>query len=91
MTIPACLLENVAAIGEGGADFITVHARTKADGYSTPARWEWLARIKEVSHIPIVANGDINNVDDYLRCVEISGCKDVMLGRGTLASPRSCW
>jgi len=81
------LFENVTAIEEAGADFITVHARTKADGFNAPARWEWLARIKEMSHIPIVANGDINSVDDYMRCIDISGCKDVMIGRGAVSSP----
>jgi len=81
------LFENVAAIGEGGADFITVHARTKADGYVPPARWEWLAKIKEVSPMPVVANGDINSVDDYRRCIEISGCKSVMIGRGAVSNP----
>ena len=81
------IFENVAALGEAGADFITVHARTKADGYGTPARWEWLAKIKEVSRVPVVANGDINSVEDYIRCMEISGCKDVMIGRGAVSSP----
>ncbi len=81
------LFENVAAIGEAGADFITVHARTKTDSYSSPARWEWFARIKETSPIPLVANGDINSVEDYLRCVDISGCSDVMIGRGAVSSP----
>lgn len=85
------LFENVAAIGEAGADFITVHARTKSDSYSSPARWEWLARINEVSHIPLVANGDINSVGDYLRCKNISGCKDVMIGRGAVSSPGLAW
>ena len=81
------LFENVAAIGEAGADFITVHARTKSDGFSTPARWEWFAGIREASRVPIVANGDIKSVDDYLRCIDISGCPDVMLGRGAVSSP----
>ncbi|MDT8318237.1 MAG: tRNA-dihydrouridine synthase [bacterium] len=81
------LFENVTAIEEGGADFISVHARTKSDGYSSPARWEWFARIKEVCNIPLVANGDINSVKDYLRCIEISGCSDVMIGRGAVSSP----
>ena len=81
------IFENVAAIGEAGSDFITVHARTKSDGYKSPARWEWIARIRESSSIPIVANGDINSVDDYLRCTDISGCDDVMLGRGAVSSP----
>jgi len=85
------LFENVAAIGEAGTDFITVHARTKADSYSSPARWEWFARIKEVSNIPLVANGDINSVEDYLRCIDISGCRDVMIGRGAVSSPGLAW
>ncbi|MBE9536370.1 MAG: tRNA-dihydrouridine synthase family protein [Proteobacteria bacterium] len=80
-------LENAAAIEEAGADFITVHARTRADAYSVPASWEWLARINEVSSIPIVANGDISSVEDYNRCISISGCKDVMIGRGAVSSP----
>ena len=81
------IFENVAAIEEGGADFITIHARTKADGYTRPARWESLAKIREVSHIPVVANGDINSVEDYIKCAKISGCEDVMLGRGAVANP----
>lgn len=80
-------LENAAAIEEAGADFMTVHARTRADAYSAPARWEWIARIKEASKIPVVANGDINSVEDYRRCINISGCKDVMIGRGAVSSP----
>ncbi len=80
-------LENVAAIEEAGADFITVHARTKADGYSAPARWEWIARINEATRMPVVANGDINSVEDYTRCINISGCEDVMIGRGAVSSP----
>jgi len=80
-------LENAAAIEEAGADFITVHARTKADAYSAPARWEWIARINEATRIPVVANGDIGSVEDYTRCISISGCKDVMIGRGAVSSP----
>ncbi len=80
-------IENALAVQQAGADAITVHARTRADGYSTPARWEWLARINEQTAIPVVANGDINSVEDYLRCRRISGCDDVMIGRGAVARP----
>ena len=80
-------LENAQAAEAAGADFITVHARTKVDGYKAPARWEWLAKINENATIPVVANGDINSVDDYTRCREISGCSDVMIGRGAIACP----
>lgn len=80
-------LDNALAIQEAGVNFITVHARTKIDGYKAPARWEWLAHINEAVAIPVVANGDINSVDDYIKCREVSGCEDVMLGRGAMACP----
>lgn len=80
-------LDNARAVQDAGAEFITVHARTKSDGYKAPARWEWLAHINAALSIPVIANGDINNVEDYLRCREISGCEDVMIGRGALARP----
>ncbi len=80
-------VDNALAVQEAGGDFITVHARTRADGYNFPARWEWLARINESTSISVVANGDINSVEDYLRCRQISGCDDVMIGRGAIAVP----
>jgi tRNA-dihydrouridine synthase C len=57
------------------------------EGYKPPAHWEWIAKITDVISIPVVANGEIWSVDDYKRCVEISGCRDVMIGRGAIASP----
>ncbi len=80
-------LDNAHAVADAGADFITVHARTKTDGYTAPARWEWLARINAALKIPVIANGDINSLQDYQRCLEISGCHDIMIGRGALACP----
>ncbi|MDH5217443.1 MAG: tRNA-dihydrouridine synthase, partial [Gammaproteobacteria bacterium] len=55
--------------------------------YTHPARWEWLGKINESLKIPMVANGDINSVDDFFRCREISNCQDFMLGRGAIALP----
>lgn len=80
-------LENACAVQNAGACYITVHARTKADGYRHPARWEWLARIRDHLTLPMIANGDINSLEDYRRCVQITGCRNVMLGRGALACP----
>lgn len=80
-------LENANAVQIAGASFITVHARTRRDGYRAPARWEWLARIRESLTIPVVANGDIRSVADYWRCREISGCEAVMIGRGAVSCP----
>jgi tRNA-dihydrouridine synthase C len=83
----ALALENALAIESAGACELTVHARTKVEGYKPPARWEALAPLREALTIPLIANGDIRTVDDYRRCVEASGCHDVMLGRGALCNP----
>lgn len=83
----ALSLENAQAIEAAGAAELTVHARTKVEGYKPPARWEALAPLREALTIPLIANGDIRSVEDYERCREISGCKDVMLGRGAICDP----
>lgn len=80
-------LENAQALASAGAEKLTVHARTKLEGYKAPAHWEWIARIKEVVDIPVVANGEIWTPEDALKCREISGCKDIMIGRGAIARP----
>ncbi len=84
---PGNAVDIALALQEAGADFITVHARTRDDGYRAPARWEWLRPINDALTIPVIANGDINSVDDWRRCHEISGCRHVMLGRGALMQP----
>lgn len=83
----ALALDNALAIETAGACELTVHARTKVEGYKPPARWEALAPLREALTIPLIANGDIRSVDDYRRCVEASGCHDVMLGRGAINDP----
>ena len=80
-------LRNAVAIEEAGADELVVHARSKADGYKPPAYWNEIYEIQQALNIPVVANGEIWTVDDYQRCVEQSGCQNIMLGRGLLARP----
>lgn len=75
------------ALVAGGAAEIAVHARTKTDGYKPPAYWEWIARIRECVAAPVVANGEIWSVEDARRCLDISGCDALMLGRGAVANP----
>lgn len=81
-------LENAQALQEGGAQVLTVHCRTKAQGYKPPAHWEWLARLKEEVHIPIIANGDITDRTSLLKCQEVSGCNRFMIGRAALRNPQ---
>lgn len=80
-------LDNARALNAAGITQLVVHARTKAQGYKPPAHWEWIARIAEVVDVPVLANGEIWTVADYQRCVEVSGIRDVMLGRTAMTNP----
>ena len=79
--------ECALALEAGGAEELVVHARTKADAYRPPAYWERIADICAVVKIPVVANGEIWNVQDAQRCRALSGCHTLMLGRGMVTDP----
>ncbi|MEY8251128.1 MAG: tRNA-dihydrouridine synthase [Colwellia sp.] len=80
-------IENSQAIEAAGASELTVHARTKVEGYKPPAHWQWIAKIKQSINIPVIANGDIFSAENAQKCREISGCEDIMIGRGALMLP----
>jgi tRNA-dihydrouridine synthase C len=80
-------LDCARALEAGGVQELTVHARTKLDGYRPPARWEWIAEIRQVVSVPLIANGEVWNVEDYRAICDVTGCSDVMLGRGAVADP----
>ena len=80
-------LDCALALEAGGVQELVVHARTKADGYGPLVRWEWIARIREVVRLPLIANGEVWNVADYRNIRAVTGCADVMLGRGAVADP----
>ena len=75
------------ALEAGGASEIVVHARTKADGYRPPAYWPRIEDIRRVVKVPIIANGEIWNVQDALQARKASGCHDLMIGRGMITHP----
>jgi tRNA-dihydrouridine synthase C len=79
--------EIAMGIEAAGATELTVHARTKRDGYRPPAYWDSIADVRERVSLPVIANGEIWSVDDALRCREVTGCTDLMLGRGVLCRP----
>jgi tRNA-dihydrouridine synthase C len=79
--------ENAQAIESAGANELTVHARTKVEGYKPPAHWHWIAKIKQSISIPVIANGDIFTFADAQKCQDISNCQDIMVGRGALMLP----
>ena len=78
---------NAECAAEGGAAWITIHARTKEQGYRPPAYWEPIAAVRARLLIPVVANGEIWTVEDLRRCRGETGCEHFMLGRGALANP----
>ncbi len=80
-------IENAQAIESAGANELTVHARTKREGYKPPVHWHWIAKIKQKTNIPIIANGDIFTLEDARKCQQISHCNDIMVGRGALMLP----
>ena len=80
-------MDNAQAIEDGGAAWVTIHARTKTDGYRPPAYWEALAPLSKKLNIPVIANGEIWSPDDYHLCRQRSLCDSVMLGRGAMVMP----
>ncbi len=80
-------MDNARAIEDGGAKWVTIHARTKTDGYRPPAYWEALAPVNETLNIPVIANGEIWSPEDYHLCRQRSLCDSVMLGRGAMVMP----
>ncbi|WP_440873880.1 tRNA-dihydrouridine synthase [Thalassotalea sp. PLHSN55] len=82
------LLEDVvSAIDSAKADMLSVHARTKLQGYKAPAHWQYITKITERLSIPVVANGEIWSYQDAENCKKITGTSNIMLGRGALALP----
>lgn len=81
------IYENAEMAAQGGASWITIHGRTKYQGYSPPAYWKPIGEVRERLKIPVVANGEIWSVEDFERCREETGCDHFMLGRGALADP----
>ncbi len=85
---PDVVLENADMAAEGGAAWLTIHGRTRAQGYTPPAYWGPIGAVRKRLPIPVVANGDIWTVADLRRCRDETGCVHFMLGRGALADPR---
>jgi tRNA-dihydrouridine synthase C len=79
--------ECALAIEASGATELVVHARTKAHGYRPPAYWDRIADLRALVKLPLIANGEIWTVADALRCREVTGCVDLMIGRGMVSDP----
>ena len=81
------IVEFAKYIQDAGADAITIHGRTKAQGYSGKADWTIIREVKKQLSIPIIANGDIINHKSAKECLDITKADGIMVGRGILGKP----
>ncbi len=72
---------------QSGLNAVALHARTREQGYSGQARWEWIAAVKDAVHIPVIGNGDVRTPEDACALVAETGCDAVMIGRAAPANP----
>lgn len=79
--------ENLLAAQESGIAYLTLHPRTKVEGYAPPANWDLIAEAKSILKIPVVGNGDILSVKDAVRMLQQTQCDGLMIGRGSIINP----
>ncbi len=82
------IVEEIAkAAQEAGADFITIHGRTRSGGFKAPVDYEAIGRAKEAVCIPVIANGDITDYEKAQEVLAITKADGVMIGRGAIGKP----
>src|SRR5205823_14717811 len=81
--------EFACAMVEAGAKMITVHGRTRTQGFSGKSDPDIIKLVRDAvpAHVPVVGNGDVTTVEDFVRMREHTGCDAVMIGRGALGNP----
>jgi len=79
--------EFLLRLQDAGANMFTIHGRTREQGFNGKADWNFIRELKEELEIPVIANGDIYNVDDAIECLKITKADGIMIGRGVLGAP----
>jgi tRNA-dihydrouridine synthase B len=72
---------------EAGARLLTLHGRTRDQGFKGAADWQAIAAVRAALSIPVIANGDVNSPEDAQRCLAMTGAAGVMVGRGSMGAP----
>lgn len=80
-------VEVAKIIESAGASAITIHARTRSEGYSGKADWNIIKQVKEAVSIPVIGNGDVTSKELAKKMLDETGCDAVMIGRGILGNP----
>lgn len=84
---PDEVLEFIKVVEAAGAELVTIHGRTKEQGYSGVADWEMVGRAKQQVKIPVLVNGDIHSPEAAVKALEVSGCDGMLIARGALGNP----
>jgi len=79
--------EFLLRLQDAGANMFTIHGRTREQGFNGKADWNLIRKLKEELEIPVIANGDIYNVNDAIECLKITKADGIMIGRGILGAP----
>jgi tRNA-dihydrouridine synthase B len=80
-------LEVAAAVQEGGAAAITIHPRTRSEGFQGRSNWEDIAQLKRAVKIPVIGNGDINDLASGIKMFHYTRCDGIMIGRAAVGNP----
>jgi tRNA-dihydrouridine synthase C len=81
------IVDIAQAAEAGGASWLTIHGRTRAQLYRPPVDWAAIGRARAAVAIPVVANGDLFDLDALRACHHVSGCEAFMIGRGAMGRP----
>ncbi|OGL94753.1 tRNA dihydrouridine synthase DusB [Candidatus Uhrbacteria bacterium RIFOXYB12_FULL_58_10] len=84
---PAECIEFSKVLEAAGADLITIHGRTKTQGYAGIADWTAIRRAKEAVSIPVLCNGDVHRAELVQEALAVSGCDGILVARGALGNP----